>query len=272
MTTERSWLTKLRRRWRRIAGPSARSLPGVAGLVHVNDSMLYDESEQAVADYLRAGSSALANIENALRSSGKTFAEVATCLDFGCGYGRVLRQLVQKIPPAKITASDVAEEGVRFCAAEFGVRPLVSSWNVDEVRLGIYDLIWCGSVFTHLDEASCETLFGKLGQSLMPGGGVLVFSIHGQHSLDGLGTFYGRVYAEEAEQIRREVAEQGICFRRYTDDSYGRFPVPYGMTWHRPEHFERLAAERFGDRLRLTMLEAHGWDQHHDVVAFQRSH
>ncbi|MEE8524990.1 MAG: class I SAM-dependent methyltransferase [Thermoanaerobaculia bacterium] len=272
MTTEPSWLTKLRRRWRRATAPPARSLPGVIGRVHVNDSMLYDESEQAVADYLRAGRSALDNIEKALRSSAKTFAEVETCLDFGCGYGRVLRQLQEQIPAAKITASDAVEEGVRFCAEEFGARPLVSSWNVDEIRLGIYDLIWSGSVFTHLDEASCETLFGKLGHSLMPSGGVLVFSIHGQYSLDGLATFYGKAYAEEADQICREVADAGICFRRYTDESYGRFPVPYGMTWHRPDYFERLAAERFGDRLQLTMWEAHGWDLHHDVLAFQRTH
>jgi SAM-dependent methyltransferase len=248
-----------------------RSLPGVNGRVHVNDSMLYDESEQAVADYLRAGRSAVDNIENALRSGGKTFADVGACLDFGCGYGRVLRQLREAIPPEKITASDVVEEGVRFCAEELGARPLVSSWKVDEVRLGIYDLIWSGSVFTHLDEASCEVLFAKLAQALMPGGGVLVFSIHGQHSLDGLGDFYGRSYAEEAEAIRREVAENGICFRPYTDPRYGRFPVPYGMTWHRREYFERLAAERFGDRLQLTMWVAHGWDLHHDVLAFQRT-
>jgi SAM-dependent methyltransferase len=272
MTTERSWITRLRRRWRKASAPRARTLPGVPGRVHVDDSMLYDESEQAVADYLRAASSAVDNIDKALRASGKTFADVGTCLDFGCGYGRVLRLLREKIPSARITASDVVEDGVRFCAEELGARPLVSSWDVGEVRLGIYDLIWSGSVFTHLDEASCETLFGKLARSLMPGGGVLVFSIHGQHSLDGLGTFYGQAYAEEAETIRREVAQRGICFRPYTDPRYGRFPVPYGMTWHRREYFERLAAERFGDRLRLTLWEAHGWDLHHDVLAFERTH
>ncbi len=265
MTNESNWLSRLRRRWQ---SDPTRTLPGVNGRVHCGDTMLYDESEEAIANYLRAGQSALDNIEKALAASGKSFSDVGACLDFGCGYGRVLRQLTERIEFGKITASDVVEEGVQFCASEFGARPLLSSWNVADLRLGIYDLIWSGSVFTHLDVSSCETLFSKLGQALMPSGGVLVFSFHGQYSLDNLETFYGGRYAELAEEIRYQVEEEGIYF--VADASHGRAPVPYGMTWHRRDYLEQLAAECFGDRLRLTLWEAQGWDLHHDVVAFQR--
>ena len=45
-------------------------------------------------------------------------------LDFGCGYGRVIRFLVERVPPDRIWASDVAHEAVDFCRSEFGVHPL----------------------------------------------------------------------------------------------------------------------------------------------------
>ncbi len=246
----------------------ARQLPGVVGRVHKNDAMLFDESEESIQHYLRAAESALENVAKALKLGDKRFENVESCLDFGCGHGRVLRYLALKIPPAKITGADVDAEGVGFCAAEFGVKPLVSDWDIALIRLGTYDLIWSGSVFTHLDGPSCDALFGKLAGSLGPGG-ILVFSMHGEHSLNGLDHLYGGCYREEAEKIRWEVASQGVSFRLY-DDTFGDFPGRYGMTWHRKEFFEEKAAELFGDRLKLIMLEHHGWDRHHDVLAFQR--
>lgn len=255
---------------RLVAPPAPRRLPGVPGRVHPDDTMLYDESAQSIEDYLRAARSAVDNLERALSEVGRSFEDVESCLDFGCGYGRVLRLLRERIPPAKITACDVDRKGVRFCARELGVRPLCSSFDVARIRLETYDLIWSGSVFTHLDETACRRLLAKLGHALVPGSGVLVFSIHGQLSLDNLGHFYGGSYAACAGDIRREVGERGICFRPYPVGSFGRFPVPYGMTWHRPEYFEELAVELFGDGLELRAWWPHGWDGHHDVLVFRR--
>ena len=253
----------------RIApGWRARHLPGVVGRVHRSDTMLFDESPEGIALYLRAGNSAIDNLATVLERAGKGFDDVTSCLDFGCGHGRVLRLLQQKIPPRKITACDVDPVGVGYCAAEFGVRPLVSRWQIEDIRLGSYDLIWSGSVFTHLGADDGRRLFAKLAGSLLPGG-LLVFSIHGDYSLGGLEHFYGGDWAVDADDIRREVAERGWSFRPY-GPSYGEFPIPYGMTWHTREYFEAMAAELFGDRLRLILWEAHGWDLHHDVLAFER--
>ena len=267
MTADRLRLAAHRLIGRIAPGLRARYLPGVVGRVHRHDAML-DESPEGIALYLRAGSSAIDNLAAVLERAGRSFADVTSCLDFGCGHGRVLRLLCQKIPPRRITACDVDPGGVGFCAAEFGVRPLLSRWRVEEIRLKTYDLIWSGSVLTHLDAAAGEALFAKLAQSLLPGG-LLTFSIHGQFSLEGLEHLYGRVWAGEAEEIRREVAQRGVSFRPY-DGSFGRFPVPYGMTWHNREYFEAKAAELFGDRLQLIFWRARGWDFHHDVLAFQR--
>ena len=230
--------------------------------------MLFDTSERAIEDYLRAGRSAVDNIEHALSEASRDFASVRSLLDFGCGHGRVLRQLRPRIPQARVTACDVDAGGVKFCAAEFGAEGIVSSWKIERIRLGSYDLIWSGSVFTHLDAYGGDRLLTKLAAALEPGG-VLVFSVHGDFSLDGLEHLYGAIYAEEAEEIRRQVAEEGIAFRPY-DASFGSFAGTYGMTWHDRVYLEERARVLSGGELEPLAFTPHGWDHHHDVIAFRR--
>lgn len=232
--------------------------------------MLYDDSEERIANYVQAAQSAMENLEAALATVDRTFEDVRSCLDFGCGYGRVLRLLQQKISPRRITACDVDAAGVRFCAAEFGVKPLVSSWKIREIQLGDYDLVWSGSVLTHLDGDDGDALLKLLAKSLVPGG-VLVFSIHGQYCRDGLAHLYGGLYAGEAEAIRGEVAEQGYSFRVYEGDIFGQFPSKYGMTWHDAGQLEERAATLSAGRLRRVYWQPQGWDHHHDVMAFVKT-
>ena len=246
----------------------SRYLPGIPGRVHQNDLMLFDASRDSIENYLRAARSAVDALGAALAATDRDMARVTSCLDFGCGHGRVLRLLRQHIPGPNITACDLDEEGVRFCAAEFGVRPLVSSWNLERIALQSYDLIWSGSVFTHLDVEACDQLLRRLGESLLPGG-LLVFSMHGAFSLDNLEHLYEGVYADEAPDIRREVADRGMSFRHY-DPSWGNFDGSYGMTWHTRQYLEERAAELSGGALELAYFAPQGWDYHHDVIAFQK--
>ena len=246
----------------------SRAIPGVPGRVHRHDVMLYDASEESVLNYLRAGASAVENIELALAEAGRTFSDIQSLLDFGCGHGRILRLLQQHVPPHRITGCDVDAEAVWFCSAEFGVKPLVSSWDLRKIRLKTYDLIWSGSVFTHLDEENCEILIGHLGRALRPGG-IVIFSAHGQLSLDGLAWLYEGIYAGEADDIRQEVAERGFSFRHYGAE-FGEFPGPYGMTWHSRQYLIDAFDRLFDGEIELLLHRPQGWDNHHDVFAFRR--
>lgn len=253
---------------RLFPGRRSRFLPGIPGRVHNNDLMLFDASRESIENYLRAGRSAVDVVADALAEVGRSYGDVASCLDFGCGHGRVLRLLQQKVAPERITACDLDEEGVRFCAAEFGVRPMLSSWDIEQIPFASYDLIWSGSVFTHLDAPSCDLLLRRMGQSLVPGG-LMVFSMHGEFSLANLQHLYGGEHAADAAMIRREVAAQGISFRRYTAD-WGDFAGTYGMTWHRKEYLQERAADLTNGALRLAFFRPQGWDHHHDVIAFEK--
>jgi len=248
----------------------SRSLSGVPGRVHLRDVMLYDDSPASIEAYLRAGRSAIIAIEKGLAACGRRLADVRSALDFGCGHGRVLRQLCREIPARRITACDVDATAVRFCGTEFGVRRIVSQPEIEAVRLASYDLIWVGSVFTHLDQQGVDALLRKLGAALEPGG-VLIFSSQGEFSAANLSHLYGGAYRNEAEAIYREYREQGIAFRPYDASVAGTPGGVYGMTWIAREYVEKRLAALFSGRLVLRHFAPQGWDGHHDVFTVQRA-
>jgi SAM-dependent methyltransferase len=79
-------------------------------------------------------------------------------------------------------ACDLDREGVDFCARTLGATPLYSQSDPDELQAGgAFDLIWCGSLFTHLDAPRWSKFLSFFARSLTPDG-VLVFTTHGRHS------------------------------------------------------------------------------------------
>lgn len=111
--------------------------------------------------YYRVGQSALDCI-----SECKHFAEHAEpsrILDFGCGYGRVLRVICKEFPAARVTACDVDREAAEFCARTFGAVCAYSSVEPSQVRFEErFDLVWVGSVFTHIDTSAWEGMLRAL--------------------------------------------------------------------------------------------------------------
>lgn len=102
--------------------------------------------------YSDVGRSAVEVILAAIMSS--YVHTVDNVLDLPCGHGRVLRHLVKMFPNATIHACDLDTDGVEYCASRFGANPVVSVPELTEVDFGVkFDLIWVGSLFTHVSEA-----------------------------------------------------------------------------------------------------------------------
>src|SRR5207302_10524500 len=100
--------------------------------------------------YFHFGLPTIRGIEDALRAAGRS--GIARVLDFPSGYGRVLRFLVCRFSGACFTACDLDRQAVEFCSRTFGASPLYSKSDFREVEIdGEFDLIWCGSLLTHLD-------------------------------------------------------------------------------------------------------------------------
>jgi SAM-dependent methyltransferase len=160
---------------------SAKSLePAQLALLAKVESRISKKDDMYVGDgdhYFKAGLSAIDCINEALQQAPKT--TVKEILDLPCGYGRVLRFLIHRFPQARITACELMSDAVRFCAETFGIIPAQSSYNLDELSFPTkFDLIWCGSLITHLDADRTRALLRFFAKQLAADG-LVVFTTHG---------------------------------------------------------------------------------------------
>jgi SAM-dependent methyltransferase len=211
--------------------------------------------------YFRVGSSALAAIQAIASIWGKS--EFKSILDFGCGHGRVLRWLRAAYRNADIVASDIQDDGVAFCTDAFAATPWLSTIDIETLNTPKrFDLIWSGSVITHLPEKSTQALLNKFVSWLRPGG-IAVFSSHGRRALRY--QIYGPI--DYLAGGNRTAAIGG-----YYRNGYGYADIPnltgYGCSFIRVDWFWRFL-ERNPDVELISVTEA-ACDFHHDVVAVKR--
>jgi SAM-dependent methyltransferase len=138
-----------------------------------HDQMISDH----LGHYYGVGISALWTIQNILRCRESALEEqtpITTVLDFGCGCGRIGRFLRAGFPSAQIHVTDVRKQDV-----EWYIKTLSADLAPDPLPDEGYDLIWLGSVFTHLAESAAKSLLARLLSSLRIGG-VLAFSTQGR--------------------------------------------------------------------------------------------
>lgn len=234
--------------------------------VFFNDGMYAGDG----AHYFRVGLDALRLVEAALAASG--IKEVRRVLDLPCGGGRVLRFLVRRFPSAEFVACDLQRDMADFCARRFGARAVYSKDDLAELHFDApFDLIWCGSLATHLDAASLRALLRLFARSLAPGG-LAVFTTHGERAARKM--LRGEIdYGIAREQLAAAVGafrESGYGFTPYPDVSaYGvASDAGYGISLTSHE-WVRAEAARAGT-LRELFFEPHGWDEHQDVFGFVR--
>jgi SAM-dependent methyltransferase len=212
--------------------------------------------------YFSCGASALLCIVHALGLSG--ISSPVQVLDFGCGAGRVTRWLRAAYPDAIIHACDIRERDLEFVKRSCNAATWVSGTDVAALKpMSSYDVIWVGSVFTHLSADVSTSLFDKLMKWLNPGG-VLVFSVHGRFVLHRASTgdnIYG--LGERWAALVKDYAKTGF--------GYADYPLQqgYGISLSKSTWWIDLIESRPG--MRLTCLSERAWDSHHDVIAVQKA-
>ncbi len=205
--------------------------------------------------YFDTGESALRCILSALVLS--RLDEVTSVLDLPCGFGRVSRHLRTAFPAAGLSFCDIDPAGVAFCADNFKGRAIRSAPELSEVDLGgCYDVIWIGSLFTHVDKERTERwlrfLCGHLNQD-----GVLLATFHGAGSRQLHLTHYPMIGDRGWTAV-----EDG--FRR---TGFGYSPHPgqdYGISLSRASTIVDIACSIPGTRL-LSYTER-GWYENQDVA------
>ena len=100
--------------------------------------------------YLKCGHSAINCITEALVRVNRSGASVRSILDFGCGFGRVTRWLLATFPDARLVAMDVDKRAVEAMQTIFSVEAYAIDKGGTALPQLSFDLIWVGSLFTHI--------------------------------------------------------------------------------------------------------------------------
>jgi SAM-dependent methyltransferase len=217
------------------------------------DDAMYDGRDD---HYLRVGQSAATVIERAMRGVAP-----ARILDLPCGHGRVTRVLRAMYPEAAITACDIDTSGVDFAAAHFSARGVYSKPDFRDLSLSeSYDLIWVGSLITHLSEQHCRRFLDFTVRHLAPGG-VLVITSHGEHVAHRLLTSTYGLTDAAARGLLADSWIKGYGYRNYPGGD------GYGLSLVRRAWFDTVFA---GSPLQLERYEPQAWDEHQDALVLRR--
>lgn len=211
--------------------------------------------------YFGVAESALQCIDVALRHAKRDRDEIKKILDLPCGYGRVLRILRAAFPQARIAACDILKEGVDFCASEFGAAPVYSCEEVKKIPLREnFDLIWVGSLFTHLNANRWAEFLSFFCDHLNPKG-ILIFSVHGRAMIDNIRNKTNTYGLDEPSlsNLVKEAEAKGFAFEKYPH--YTGYGISVSLpAWVRNQLIAYPA-------LQLLRYSERGWDNHHDTVS-----
>jgi SAM-dependent methyltransferase len=221
--------------------------------------------------YFRIGLDAVRCIESVYTSTGIAFP--TRILDMPSGAGRVLRFIALRFPNAELTACDVIEDHIKFCAKRFGANPVLSSPDFDGLALpGPFDLIWSGSLVTHLNGESTEAYLRLCRENLSPDG-ILVLTTHGEEVAHRIATdprLYGLDDRQSAAVVSQYQHEQ-LGFVEYSTPhgpqvaGYSSESAPFGVSLMSRE-WVKSAAARAG--MHELYFAEHDWNAHHDVYGF----
>lgn len=230
------------------------ALPHLITEISPDDTMFAGDAQH----YLNVGVSALHLVEAALHDAPAP----RTILDLPCGFGRVTRFLRARYPRAAITVCDLDRRGVEFAMTRFDAREAYSTRNFRDLQLGAsFDLIWVGSLLTHLPEHQTRQFLDFAARHMAPESRLVVTS-HGEHVATQLrSSTYGLSEAAARGLVAQYLAE-GYGYRGYDGGP------DYGISLAARAWYETLLD---GSALRLLAYYERGWDRHQDVLVLRRA-
>ena len=178
-------------------------------------------------------------VKRTAASFGHPLHPEMSVLDFGCGWGRVLRFLLKDVSPDHLKGVDIDPIGIASCRETMPYIDFDQS-NV-EPPLGFesdtFDLIYAYSVFSHLPEALHLDWLAELSRVLKPGGLLLATTqrrgfLTACRELKERGTFHAaweKQVAEGFDDVDAALTEYdagNFVFAAKPSPTYGHAVIP----------------------------------------------
>jgi hypothetical protein len=152
---------------------------------------------------------------------------------------------------------------VDFCARTFCADGIYSAPDLSDVNFTTaFDVIWVGSLFTHVDSGRAERWLRHLCNALAPDG-ILVATFHGMWSIEVHNSYERLIGSAEWAKILLEFRATGWGYAEYSED------VDYGVSLCRPSRVIDMASAIEG--IRIISYTERGWAGNHDVLTLARS-
>ncbi len=180
-----------------------------------DDNMYLKDDDQGLNKYIRVG---LAGVHTICSELERINLWPKYILDIPSGYGRVLRFIRAVFPNARIYASDIRKDAVDFCQKTLDVHALYSKKNFSEIHCpesARFDLIWSGSLVTHLTQSNTIEFINFCLENLSPEG-ILIMTSHGRLHYEGLGSKDSMgLNEEQIRLIKTDYESLGYGYGRY---------------------------------------------------------
>ncbi|MFY9584138.1 MAG: class I SAM-dependent methyltransferase [Candidatus Acidiferrales bacterium] len=231
------------------------------------DDMVNADWDHQKTHYFAVGANAVEIILQSMTLCAVT--SLASILDMPSGFGRVTRHLRAAFPEASLYASDLYRDRIDFCAQVLGTKAIKSEENLDEIVFPTkFDLIWCGSLLTHFAAPEFESALALFSRSLNVNG-IAIVTLHGRYSLFVQHNRWKYLPDETFAIAESQFRAEGFGYADYGRPDQFFEQKQYGISLSAPSYaLKRLESD---DSLRIKGYAERHWDDHQDVLMFQKT-
>ena len=178
-------------------------------------------------EHLAAGHRDMATMLDILTRAGVSPQKLARVLDFGCAAGRMLRFFPYTQSRSEVWGVDIGAKYISWCQQHLSP-PFLFAMSTTSPHLpfedNYFDLIYCGSVFTHISDLA-DTWFLELRRILRRGGHAYI-TIHDKRTVELLFTKYAasKDHSTFVEEVREAAERTSVLSQDYASFSYGADP------------------------------------------------
>src|SRR5712691_1026011 len=182
----------------------------------------------------------------------------ATVLDYGCGWGRLVRLLYKYVPIENIYAVDPWDQSIELCK-RYGVKANLALSEYVPTSLPFenpFDLIYAFSVFTHLSEKTTHIVLNTLRKHILDTG-VLILTIRPKEY------WYVHKNGAFASDMLKAHDEKGFAFIPHNRPPIDG-DITYGDTSISLDYFSRHFPQ-----WKLTSVKCNSSDQYQVILFLQ---